>query len=56
MPRIDVPQVALIEAFGDLDAILAGAPDSDAVPKRARAAASATWGRSSGGIFGSVSL
>jgi len=36
--------VALIEAFGDLDAILAGAPDSDAVPKRARAAIAACDG------------
>tara|TARA_B100001287_G_scaffold248164_1_gene227219 strand:+ start:56 stop:400 length:345 start_codon:yes stop_codon:yes gene_type:complete len=44
VPRIDVPQVALIEAFGDLDAILAGAPDSDAVPKRARAAIAACDG------------
>ena len=36
--------VALIEAFGDLDAILAGASDSDAVPKRARAAIAACDG------------
>jgi DNA polymerase-1 len=33
--------VALIDAFGDIDAVLAGAPDSDAVPKRARAAVAA---------------